>query len=52
MQETGRGKVVITGRFTNGAFVGKVQIGFTAPRSFHLGGGCRKVSYTAHAEVA
>jgi hypothetical protein len=52
VQETGHGKVLITARFTNGGFVGKVQIHFAGFRNLHLGGGCRKASYVARMEVA
>jgi hypothetical protein len=52
VQETGHGKVLLTGRFTNGEFIGKVQIHFAGFRNLHLGGGCRKTSYVARLEVA
>ncbi len=52
VEEAGHGKVLLTGRFTNGEFVGKVQIEYKSLfRSEHLGGGCRKVSYVAHVEA-
>jgi hypothetical protein len=47
VEEEGHGRVLLTGRFADGKFSGKVQIQFTGERSLHLGGGCRETRYVA-----
>jgi hypothetical protein len=52
VEETGHGKVFLTARFTNGEFVGRVQIKFAGFRAaLHYGKGCRASNYKAPIRV-